>query len=177
MRAADLHTCLGHLEDVAQIKMIKIMDCLYWQNLLEKPSATATHYSHLGRCDSNSLGHLGQHDKKYKQSYLYLAAQGSQGKYCFVLLSLVLSLVLHQWKHAFTKTIMNCLHWQRLLVKLSATATRDRKIDMILSVSCHTSEYWMLLSLVLLCQCKYSLRKAILPTDFANVHEPKWQRD
>jgi hypothetical protein len=39
-------------------------DHLHWRHLLAKPSATATHNSHLGRCDSTCLGQLWQRDKK-----------------------------------------------------------------------------------------------------------------
>jgi hypothetical protein len=46
----------------------------------------------LATQNSACLGHLGQHNKKKKQSYLCHIAQGGQGKYCFVSLLLTVSL-------------------------------------------------------------------------------------
>ncbi len=55
--------------------------------------------------ESTCLGHLGQHDTDRIVSISCCATQGGQAKYCFVSLLLVLSRILRQWKHGFSKTI------------------------------------------------------------------------
>jgi hypothetical protein len=51
--------------------------------------------------DSTCLGHLGWHDTDRIVSISCCAAQGGQGNYCIVLLSLALSHILRLWKHNF----------------------------------------------------------------------------
>jgi hypothetical protein len=53
--------------------------------------------------NSACLGHLGQRNTDRFVSISSRAAQGGQGKFCFVLLSLALLRILHQWKHSFMK--------------------------------------------------------------------------
>jgi hypothetical protein len=46
---------------------------------------------------------LGDATRNRNSPLLCHAAQGGQGKYCFVSLSLALSCILHQWKHSFNE--------------------------------------------------------------------------
>ncbi len=55
--------------EIGTLTTMSLMDHLHWQHLLAKPLATTTRDSHLGQCN-----------KKQKQSYLCCITKGGQGK-------------------------------------------------------------------------------------------------
>jgi hypothetical protein len=76
--------------------------------ILTKTSVTATEYV-------LALATLGNATKNRNNPILCRAAQGGQGKYCFVSLALALSRILRQWKHGlrilqFGRMVSSSIH-------------------------------------------------------------------
>ncbi len=72
----------------------------------------------LGGVFNSTLGQLRRCDKNRNNPILCHTAQGGQGKYCFVSLSLVLWRMLRQWKHGFNTTGKSVLPWRDLQANL-----------------------------------------------------------